>query len=1213
MTAEDSLAIDSANRERALALESFIIEAPAGAGKTELLTQRYLKLLAHVEAPEEILAITFTNKAAAEMRARILQSLERAERGDYPAEPHRQITFKLAQQALHHAARQGWPLINAPARLRIFTIDALSAQLARQLPLLSRFGAQPVISDEPLRHYEEAARRTLALLQDETSGAAELVSQAVRLCHHDPRRLRGLLAAMLARREQWLPYCAAEDLSQLTARAHHGLQQLLSKDLEEVLNVIPARVQKRLQPLIRYAASHLQAEAKSDDLAVLLDWQQVLEARIEDLPAWRALADALLTQKNEFRKTVTKTQGFPAKSGTSHKEDFLALLAELAADPKTAATLARVRTLPDSSSSARAQNDQAVVVMASLLKLAAAQLWLVFHEAGQTDFVEVALRAQDALGAVDSPSELALALDYRISHLLVDEFQDTSPLQVELLQRLTAGWQANDGRTLFCVGDPMQSIYRFRKADVGLFLQAATQGIAGVPLTALRLYRNNRSCPSIVSWINKAFAQIFPAADRISSGAIRYRPFVAARTESMQEAAGVYVHLLPALTTPAKACAAESTDATNDQLEAQEAAAQPAEVLRMLEIIELELQSHPDRRIAVLVRARNHLQGLVELLRRERPGLRFQAVDVEALHQRQVVQDVLILCRALLHRADRLHWLALLRAPWCGLTLADLHALCADQPNATIWQLLQDEARLQRLSADGQQRLRHVRQVIAQAYAHQGRSRLRRWLETIWWQLGGAQTLAITGDARAAVDDVQAVFELIDQLDIQGRFSLDQLEQELQRLYAAPDALADGRLQLMTIHKSKGLEFDTVILPSLNSGTRGDDAPLLLWEEVALDTETCLLAATKASGKQSSGSIPDIYDYLQTLEAERTANEALRVLYVAATRAIRRLHLLATVDSDKDGQLKASKGSFASLLWDVPEVVAERRLLAENGGLLASGQGAGPETASGTLAAVASQHSGSEPFVDVFVAPLLRLQTLPAHHVDGVSGQNESPLFMRAENSWAATPAGPANSANSANPASPPEAVITTTPQAWAPAAPDSAQNIWAAACGRLLHRYLELLCGQDLSSWTAERVSALQPSMQRWLQQQELGPAQAAEGAQRVILALQTTLASKQGRWLLQAHQQDGVELALTQMAGSQVQRHVVDRCFVAENERWIIDYKTTLFDAAVLTEPAHWQRAAQVHRPQLERYAALFAEENLPVRLAIFFAAHGELVLLD
>ena len=102
------LQADAENRFKALEAGSFIVEAPAGAGKTELLTQRFLKLLPTVKQPEEIIAITFTNKAAAEMRLRILDGLIAANNGLKPTEPHKQITYELSQKALQHAAAHDW-------------------------------------------------------------------------------------------------------------------------------------------------------------------------------------------------------------------------------------------------------------------------------------------------------------------------------------------------------------------------------------------------------------------------------------------------------------------------------------------------------------------------------------------------------------------------------------------------------------------------------------------------------------------------------------------------------------------------------------------------------------------------------------------------------------------------------------------------------------------------------------------------------------------------------------------------------------------------------------------------------------------------------------------------------------------------------------------------------------------------------------------------
>ena len=153
-------------KERNAALDvrrSFIVQAPAGSGKTELLVQRYLKLLETVEKPEEIVAITFTKKAAAEMRKRVIE--------------------KLSPEL-------------AP-RLRIQTIDALCASLTRQMPVLAKFGAQPAVAEDATEMYEEAAARTLA---DLTPSVARLLAHL----DNNVADATSLLAGMLERRDQWL-------------------------------------------------------------------------------------------------------------------------------------------------------------------------------------------------------------------------------------------------------------------------------------------------------------------------------------------------------------------------------------------------------------------------------------------------------------------------------------------------------------------------------------------------------------------------------------------------------------------------------------------------------------------------------------------------------------------------------------------------------------------------------------------------------------------------------------------------------------------------------------------------------------------------------------------------------------------------------------------------------------------------------------------------
>ncbi|OIR07068.1 ATP-dependent helicase/nuclease subunit A [mine drainage metagenome] len=1111
---------DRASRARALGPASFIVEAPAGAGKTELLTQRYLRLLEVVDDPEEIVAITFTNKAAAEMKSRVLESLALAASGVRPEAAHKRITFDLARAALAAAQSRGWRLIEEPARLSILTIDSLCAGLARQMPLLSRFGSQPRISDDPERHYREAARRTLALLDEagEEAGPA-VVAEALRHLDNDGGRLAALLVAMLGRRDQWLRHTLAHGPCEGSELA---LAALVGRDLERASAALPARLQALMMAAARYACSNLPGDAP---VAALADWQEPLEPTPEELPRWRGLAELLLTGKNSLRKKLTVKDGFPpGKDSEPFKKSLQEVLAELAGMPGAEAAIACIRRLPEPRYGI--EEWRIVDALASLLKLTAASLWTVFNEAGEADFVEVAQRALLALGTDDAPSDLALSLDYRISHLLVDEFQDTSPTQVRLLERLTAGWQPDDGRTLFAVGDPMQSIYRFRKADVGLFLRSSEVGIGSVRLQRLRLCRNNRSCQAVVDWVNAGFARVFPLEDNATAGAIRYRPFVATRAELP----GAAVHIHP-LVLPRELASEEA-----DRLEAR----------TVLAIIAEERAAEPQRQIAVLVRARNHLAALVTEIRRHRPELSFRAVEIERLGERQPVQDLLSLTRALHHRADRVAWLAILRAPWCGLTLADLHALAADDHESTIWQLLQDEARLDRLSEDGSGRLVHVRAVLEEALAHQGRSRLRRWVEGTWLKLGGAACLVTP----AEVADAKAFLDLLDELDAAGRFQLDRLEDEVDALYAAPDAQADGMLQFMTIHKAKGLEFDTVILPGLHRKSPNDGHELMLWEEVALEGLSEQLVVAPFTRRARDGA-PTPYDYLRLLEQERSGNEAARVLYVAATRAVRSLHLVGVARSNAEGEAIKPAGSFLDLLWS---------------------------TVAGDFAAVAEQvEAEPEPAAASrrFVPRLVRTAAPVAADI----------LHRR-------PPAAPAAQA----------AIDRDEP----------GSRSLEASVGTLVHAYLEIIAREGTAAWPVERVRSLAAAMTLWLSRRGHDATEAKAGAARAEACLVATLASRDGRWVLTQREGGAIELALAapgqDAIATRTSTHIVDRSFVEDGTRWIIDYKSARLDGNDAELAAHAER----YRPQLERYAALFADEGLPLKLAIFYAAIGRLVEL-
>jgi len=743
---------------------SFLVQAPAGSGKTELLTQRILALLAIVGEPEEILALTFTRKAAAEMRRRVLESLT-APQPD-ASEAHKMETWTLAQQAMQRSAEKGWHLERHSSRLRIMTLDSLTFSLARQLPLLSGMGAMPSPSEHAHALYCEAAEAALDEAMRDFPDAAEGV-----LLHQDHNAVAviGLLANMLSKREQWLSDIAEH------GRDMAGLRQMLESNLADIMMQtlidcdarMPMQVRGELPALMRFAG-----EQKQDDALQFFVWP---EADLDQLQDWQVIADFLLVAgKADFRKPrgVTVKLGFPAgKAFAAPKDHFKQILDMLAATPALAEALHELRTLPASPH----MDDQQWDVLESLfvlLVLANKHLQQCVSQQGEADFTEIALRAMDALGVgAAAPGDLLMKLDYRIRHILVDEFQDTSLLQMRLLQCLTDGWQAGEGihRSLFMVGDPMQSIYRFRKAEVGLFLNAASNEAGLPPVEALQLERNFRSSPAIVDWVNAAFQSIFPDRQDVISGAVAHAPAVAALSHD----GSVNLHLQTG----------------------KDAALEAGYVVNLVR----KTLSGTGQRIGILARSRKHLHAIMPAL--SAAGIAFRAIKILPLNSRPEVRLLRSLLRALLHPADRESWAALLRAPCCGLEAYDLHVLLEghDRP---VWSVIEDDDLFKRLSVDAQARIAFLRQALRPCVISSGKVSVRDMLQSAWSRLAMPELIDAT-----ASQNVEAALALVESLEQGGRIDFSLLDERLEKLYGAPDASgAAGQVELLTMHGAKGLQ-----------------------------------------------------------------------------------------------------------------------------------------------------------------------------------------------------------------------------------------------------------------------------------------------------------------------------------------------------------------------------------------------------------------------
>ncbi|MDP6231269.1 MAG: UvrD-helicase domain-containing protein [Nitrospinaceae bacterium] len=867
--------IDAQERQKALdPTRSFLVQAPAGSGKTELLIQRYLKLLGGVEYPEQILSMTFTRKAAGEMKSRILEALKRGLDDSPPDSDHESQTWKLARLALQRDKTLDWRLLDNPNQLRILTIDSFCAGIIKQMPVISWMGGPLDIKDNADDLYRETAKRLLAKVES-NDDTGERIRTVLKHLDNSKQAFLTRVIQLLQKRDQWIiPFFNKFNINDDKRKELEGIfSNLIEAVLTELHSILPAEL-RHLPPLAHFAASNLVNNNPGHPVAALTGMNSLPSPEINHLSQWKAMAELLLTAEGNIRKNVNVSIGFPAgkkEPAASMKQNLLKLLESLAQHENFIEKLHEARNLPDPYFT----DDEWNVLKSTLMLLPdmANTLRHIFAEQGKTDFTEISLSAREALGSEEDPTDLLLYLDYKFQHILVDEYQDTSYKQYDLLLRLTAGWMPDDGRTLFIVGDPMQSIYRFRDAEVGLFLKTKNEGIGYTKFVFLALKTNFRSQKKIVDWVNQCFNSVFPEVNNQDLGAIAYSPCEAALPE--ETLPGVVLHSI--------------CDDTNDD-----------EANQIANLVSSLRKQHKDKTIAILVRARSHLTATIRKFHEK--GIRFHAEDIDPLTSRPEIMDLLSLMRALTSLTDRVAWLSVLRAPWCGLSLDDLHKLCAADGNRPIWNLLNDTKRINTLSTTGRHRVNRIKTTFNNALKALPVSNFRDLLEGCWIHLGGPAC-----SHKDTFQDIEVFFDKVS--DFLNTHDLSQLrffQRDLKNLFANPMVEENNAVQIMTMHKAKGLEFDLVILPRLERTSKAEEKRLVYWMPHGDDL---LVAPIEEKGGPSS----KIYKFLSQFDREKSDFETLRLLYVATTRTKTQLHMFGQYS--KDNNSSPPKGSLLNKLW----------------------------------------------------------------------------------------------------------------------------------------------------------------------------------------------------------------------------------------------------------------------------------------------------------
>ena len=1087
--------------------KSFIVQAPAGSGKTELLIQRFLQLLATVKIPEEIVAITFTRKAGAEMRERIIAALNAAQTQSPPpptTEPHKNLTWKLAKAVIERNQKYDWQLDINPNRLRLLTIDALANQICSKMPILSGFGAPPIIleSEEIFDFYRKAVTKLF-----KSRKHADSIEKLLFHLDNKTELLEKLLVQMLIHREQWLRYV-------MNHYRHPNIIKKLEKALITVAldaiqtarALITPSIANELICLSQFAGLNIYKKDPTSVISMCSKLDELPEVSINDVILWKGIAELFLTKEGSWRKKLTKNEGFPVKN-KEYKQRMKNLLSQLNHHETLRLALNEVKNCPPLTYSKKQWNIiQSLMIILPMLVI---QLNIIFQENNTVDFTEITLGAIRALkDSNKQSSNYSLELNEQIHHLLIDEFQDTSLIQFQLIENLIANWKPNDGRTLFLVGDPMQSIYRFRQAQVGLFLQVKSEGIGEIQLTSLTLKNNFRSQKNLVAWFNKTFKCIFPKEENHNLGSIPYFPSFATSNNTNKKNVNFYSLLNASALDEAK---------------------------QILRIIQSCFHKKPETTIAILIRSRLQLKEIIPVLRDAK--IPFHGVEIEKLKHRTEIRDLISLTSALHHFGDRIAWLSLLRAPWCGVTLHDLYALSryADN-NKPIWVSLQNTDKISMLSSDGKKRIDRIFLILSASFDNRDRLPLAQWIEGIWTALGGPTCLSNSTE----LINVHTYLRLLEKLE--NEFTLDRLNQKLNQLYAQVQFDNDSKnsVQIMTIHKAKGLEFDHVILPSLEKRPRHDENDLLLCLEYHVKTgySEMILSPLKAISEK----VDPVYNYLKRIEKEREANEIKRLLYVAATRAKESLHLLALINKDNKENAKSPitlppKGSFLEILWISCQEMFKKSIIVSD----------------------SSSYS-----------------------------QTKNPkLFRRLTSDW-----------------TPPFILKTLSPPIKFKPIVTSLTKGHSKIIGIVIHEILEKISNEDLKGWNKIRIKNNQSFWKRRLIQLGAPPYHLKKYLSSITRAITKTLSDNKGRWLLSHRQSQISEYPITVIYNNQIKYYIVDRTFIDEQGvRWIVDYKSSM-PVAKEPFDLFLKRQCLLHKAQLHRYAKAFTElDPRRTKLGLYF----------
>lgn len=509
---------------------------------------------------------------------------------------------------------------------------------------------------------------------------------------------------------------------------------------------------------------------------------------------------------------------------------------------------------------------------------------------------------------------------------------------------------------------------------------------------------------------------------------------------------------------------------------------------------------------------------------------------------------------------------------------------------APIYIQIQHAEHISGLSTDGLNALKHMRTALLQVLEQRQRRTLAACVETAWAQLGGAYTLDIESD----LDDIRTFLQRIDHFDHAGTIeSWEEFYQNIQKLYAQPASTDTNPVQLLTMHKSKGLEFDTVFLPSLEKTGRNDDPELLYWHEhlnINGDTHFILSPIDIQGADDTNKSQNSISKYIRQIKKDKADLETIRLLYVACTRAKTNLHISATLKVDDDNNvITPAKNSLLAKIW--PSLASDFL----------------PATYEHDIKKLQAPKTTHISDVNFPYIRRLNFAKIQSHTQLTQIANESSVVFDHTKN----TPYSSKKSTSTFN--------NTFNNQDFDLETAYQSSHMFERNQGIFIHRLLNTLCVSGLSTWHMERIHKTQVHWQAQLAQMGLSTQHSHEIITQAIECIEKLKNNKTAQWIFDpSHRNSACELSLWW----QGEEKIIDRTFIDKDVRWIIDYKTSTpvdipLPIFLHQEKENYQKQMQGYEAILKAYDKTYdiqgIDSELTYKKALYFPFITELAIYD